>query len=250
MTKVFVHGNPECDAIWGPLADELGARGVSDIVRLSPPGFGAPRPAGFDATPAAYVEWLAGEVASIDGPIDLLGHDWGAGHVMGVAATHPELIRSYAVDCGALVHPDYVWHDMAQAWQTPEVGEQVIEAMTAGDVVERAEQFAMMGIRADIARDVAAAVNDEMGASILDLYRGAAQPYMADLGDRLAAAERRPSLIVIASEDHFVPAPLAMEVAERLGSATVTLEGQAHWWMMGAEAEAADALAAFWTGLD
>ena len=33
MTVVLVHGNPETDAIWGPLVDALGR---DDVVRLSP----------------------------------------------------------------------------------------------------------------------------------------------------------------------------------------------------------------------
>jgi pimeloyl-ACP methyl ester carboxylesterase len=41
MTVVLVHGNPETDAIWGPLVDALGR---DDVVLLSPPGFGAPLP--------------------------------------------------------------------------------------------------------------------------------------------------------------------------------------------------------------
>ena len=69
-----------------------------------------------------YHAWLVAELEAIDGPIDLVGHDWGTGHVAGIAADRPDLIRSFAMDCGGLVHPDYVWHDMAQAWQTPEVG--------------------------------------------------------------------------------------------------------------------------------
>ena len=39
MTLVLVHGNPETDALWDPLVDALGR---TDVVRLSPPGFGAP----------------------------------------------------------------------------------------------------------------------------------------------------------------------------------------------------------------
>ena len=47
MPVVFVHGNPETTAIW----DDLRARmGRDDTIALSPPGFGAPVPAGFGAT--------------------------------------------------------------------------------------------------------------------------------------------------------------------------------------------------------
>jgi len=45
-TKVFVHGNPETSAVWSLLVAELKSRGVDNIVLLTPPGFGAPTPAG------------------------------------------------------------------------------------------------------------------------------------------------------------------------------------------------------------
>ena len=85
-TKVFVHGNPEVDAIWSLLVAELRARGVDDVVLLSPPGFGAPTPDGWAGDMAAYRDWLVGELERIGRPgqgIDLVGHDWGAGHVFG-----------------------------------------------------------------------------------------------------------------------------------------------------------------------
>lgn len=247
--KVFVHGNPECDAIWGPLIDELAKRGVSDVTALSPPGFGAPVPAGFEATPAGYAAWLAGELEAIDGPIDLLGHDWGAGHVFGLAATRPDLIRSWAADCAALLHPEYEWHAMAQVWQTPEAGEAAIQGMLGGSLEARQAMLEGLGISGDIARRMAEAATPEMGECILTLYRAAAQPALREIADRLAAAERRPSLLVVASEDEYVPAALAGDVAKRFGSETVALEGQGHWWMLSDPATAADALAAFWSRL-
>jgi pimeloyl-ACP methyl ester carboxylesterase len=79
MTVVLVHGNPETDAIWGPLVDALER---TDVVRLSPPGFGAPLPNDFPATYLAYRDWLEGELEKIDDPIDLVGHDSGGGHVV------------------------------------------------------------------------------------------------------------------------------------------------------------------------
>ena len=47
VTVVFVHGVPETAAIWDPL---IAALGRDDVVALSPPGFGAPVPEGFEAT--------------------------------------------------------------------------------------------------------------------------------------------------------------------------------------------------------
>ena len=46
-TKVFVHGNPEVDAIWSLLVAELEQRGVDDIVLLSPRGSARRSPDGW-----------------------------------------------------------------------------------------------------------------------------------------------------------------------------------------------------------
>ena len=56
---VLVHGNPETEAVWDPLLTELGR---DDVVRLSPPGFGAPIPPGFGATVTEYRDWLVNGV--------------------------------------------------------------------------------------------------------------------------------------------------------------------------------------------
>ena len=85
-TKVFVHGNPETSAIWSLLVNELHKNGINNIVLLTPPGFGAPTPKGWGATVCEYRDWLICELDKINTPIDLVGHDWGAGHVFGVLA--------------------------------------------------------------------------------------------------------------------------------------------------------------------
>jgi pimeloyl-ACP methyl ester carboxylesterase len=249
MPKVFVHGNPECDAVWNPLIEALAARGINDTVRLSPPGFGASVPDGFEATMQGYHQWLVSELEAISGPIDLVGHDWGAGHVAGIAAARPDLIRSFAMDCGGLVHPDYVWHDAAQSWQTPEVGEEVVQALTGAPLADRIGIFESFGITGPAAQQMAKAANAEMAASILTLYRSAVQPAMADLGKRLRQAPTRPALIIIAEDDLYVSADLAGETAADLGAQVLRLSGQGHWWMFGAPEIAAQSLAGFWSGL-
>jgi pimeloyl-ACP methyl ester carboxylesterase len=116
MAIVLVHGNPETEAIWGPLVDALER---DDVVPLSPPGFGAPLPADFPATYLAYRDWLEDELERLDQPVDVVGHDWGGGHVMNMVMHRPELVRSWASDVVGLFDPEYIWHDLAQVWQTP-----------------------------------------------------------------------------------------------------------------------------------
>jgi pimeloyl-ACP methyl ester carboxylesterase len=247
MPKVFVHGNPETSALWRPLLEELESRGIGDLHAVSPPGFGAPVAGSFEPTQIGYRDWLIAELESLGGDIDLVGHDWGAGHVYGVLAERPDLLRSWAADCAGLVHRDYIWHDGAQAWQTPEVGEQAIEAMFGAPLEQRVATFEALGIRTDIAREIAGEQNDTMGRCVLALYRSAAQPALQALGARLRTTERRPGLVLIATEDPYAGTPeMAVSVAEDLGATPVRLEGQGHWWMFGGAATAADALATHW----
>jgi pimeloyl-ACP methyl ester carboxylesterase len=247
MPKVFVHGNPETSALWRALFDEFESRGVDDLVALSPPGFGATMPEGFEPTQVGYRDWLIRELERLGGGVDLVGHDWGAGHVYGVLAERPDLLRSWAADCAGLVHPEYVWHDAAQAWQTPEVGEQMIEGMFGMPAPERAATWTSLGIRQDVAESISAEQNDDMGRCILGLYRSAKQPAMAELGHRLLSTPKRPGLVIIATDDHYAGTPeMAASIASNLGAQTAILEGLGHWWMFEGSGLAANALTAHW----
>jgi pimeloyl-ACP methyl ester carboxylesterase len=247
MTVVLVHGNPETDAIWGPLVDALGR---TDVVRLSPPGFGAPLPDDFAATYLAYRDWLEGELEDIGDPVDLVGHDWGGGHVINLVMHRPELVRSWASDIVGVFDPDYVWHDLAQVWQTAGDGEQLVDTMLGGTVEDRAARWAGFGIPSDIATSMAAAQRPEMGRAILLLYRSAAQPAIAEAGRALETAAARPGLSILATEDTYVGSDaIRRRAAERAGARTEVLDGLGHWWMMEDPARGAAALTRFWETL-
>ncbi|HEY4019316.1 MAG TPA: alpha/beta fold hydrolase, partial [Pseudonocardiaceae bacterium] len=189
MTVVFVHGNPESEAIWGPLLAELGRE---DVLRLSPPGFGAPVPDGFGATVTEYRDWLIEALTALGEPVHLIGHDWGGGHVVNVAMHRPDLLLSWASDVLGLFDPDYVWHDLAQVWQTPGAGEESLARMTGGTEQDRATGLAGLGFPPDAAAEVAKAQGPDMARCILALYRSAAQPAMAELGRDLERAAAKP----------------------------------------------------------
>lgn len=248
MSIVLVHGNPETDAIWDLLVDALRR---DDVVRLSPPGFGAPLPDDFPATYLAYRDWLEGELGRIGGAIDLVGHDWGGGHVMNVVMHRPELVRSWASDAVGLFDPDYVWHDLAQVWQTPGAGEQLVDTMLGGTVEDRAAQLGALGIPSGIATSIAREQGPAMGRAILALYRSAAQPAMAEAGRALGNAAVRPGLSLLATDDPYIGGEQTRRrAAERAGARTAALEGLGHWWMAQDPARGAAVLTEFWDSLD
>jgi pimeloyl-ACP methyl ester carboxylesterase len=248
MTVVLVHGNPESDALWGPLVEALGR---DDVIRLSPPGFGAPLPDDFTATYLAYRDWLEEQLEGIDGPVDLVGHDWGGGHVVNVVMHRPELVRSWASDAVGLFDPEYIWHDMAQVWQTPGEGEQLVDTMLGGTVEDRAAQMAALGIPMDIATSIAGAQGPAMGRAILALYRSARQPAMAEAGRALESAQARPGLSLLATDDPYIGSDdIRRRAAARAGAETAVLDGLGHWWMVQDPVRGADALNRFWESLD
>ena len=229
MAIVLVHGNPETSAIWNDLIPHL----ISDDVRtISPPGFGAPVPTGFEATMDGYLEWIIEEIRQIDSPVDLVGHDWGGGHVVRLACERPDLIRSWASDIMGVFTPEYVWHERAKIWQTPGIGEDSVAAMIKATPEETTNRFHTLGMSVPIAREVAQAINDDMGRCILKLYRSAAQPIIGDYFCSLKKAAVRPGLAIVATADPFVGGELlARKAADCAGAEVGILKDQGHWWM-------------------
>lgn len=249
MPVVFVHGVPECAAVWDPLLHELA---FDDAVVLSPPGFGAPVPDGFAPTSDGYRDWLVAEIEHIagerGGPVDLVGHDWGGGHVMRAATARPDLVRRLVTDIAGTGDPEYQWHDMAQVWQTEGAGEEFVAALGALPAARRAEQLAAAGMTHEIALACAEAGGETMGRCILALYRSARQPRMTLWADQYRElADHRPeTLVVIAHDDHYTGGPeMARRTAQRWHASTAELDGVGHWWMVQDPKQSAAALRDF-----
>lgn len=240
---IFVHGVPETATIWAKVRAAIDRESVA----LSMPGFGCPRPDGFGATKDDYVDWLVGQLERVDGPIDLVGHDWGAGITYRVATAHGDRLRSWAADVGNIAHPDYEWHDFAKLWQTPGEGEAFVESQNAVPPEERAPLFEGMGVPPDDALEMAAGSDATMGACILALYRSATPNPYHHWGPWSPTSA--PGLVLHPTEDPFGDEKLAAEVAESLGARVGRIEGAGHFWPYQAPENAAAVLESFWTSL-
>jgi pimeloyl-ACP methyl ester carboxylesterase len=165
---------------------------------------------------------------------------------MRAVTEHPHLFRTWACDVLGLFHPDYVWHDFAQIWQSP-AGEEYFATQLATPAEERVALYEMIGIPRATGEQLVAVADDVMSRSILALYRSAAQPAMAEWGAELGPVATLPGLAIIAPNDPFVRSEdLAGEMADRLGASRHVMEGQGHWWMLGDPAAGAAALRTFW----
>ncbi|MBL9095977.1 MAG: alpha/beta hydrolase [Alphaproteobacteria bacterium] len=238
MPAVFVHGVPDTARVWRPLLAQLKR---SDVVCLSLPGFGNRRPAGFHADKDSYAAWLLAELRKLDGPIDLVGHDWGSLLVTRVVSIAPPgLVRSWSGG-GAPLDPGYVWHDTAQIWQTPGKGEELMQMMSA-DLM--AAGLAAQGIPPEEARETAQLMDDEMKASILTLYRSAirvADEWFADLKNVTA-----PGLVLWGENDPYAAAHFGAKLAANTNAEFTPAPGAGHWYQIEKPVFVADALSAFW----
>ncbi|MER5225551.1 alpha/beta fold hydrolase [Streptomyces flaveus] len=245
MTAVFVHGVPETGQLW----DRLRACLSTDSIALDLPGFGVPTPDGFGATMDEYTQWLERALREVDGPLDLVGHDWGALLVARVATNSSVPVRSWAMDVAGILHPDYVWHEFAQLWQTPGAGEQWAKASVEaapGSPESPAAQLTGAGVPVEDAEALGGRFDATMAACILALYRSATPNPYAHAAAQLSGPASAPGLVLQALLDPFDDAAASDEMAARLGARTERLEGMGHWWMLEDPGNAAAVLERFW----
>jgi pimeloyl-ACP methyl ester carboxylesterase len=237
---VFVHGVPETADLWNKIRPLM----EDESMALSMPGFGCARPQGFGATKDDYVAWLLGELDGIEGPIDLIGHDWGAGLTYRVATAYGGRLRSWAADVANVLHPKYEWHDFAKIWQSPGVGETFFHDQLASPLEGQAQVFEVLGVEHDDALKMVAWADATMGQCILDLYRSATPNPFADWKDAWGVTAA-PGLVICPTDDPFGDEVQSRQVAEMLGARHEFLSGAGHWWALQAPEDAAALLREF-----
>lgn len=240
-SRIFVHGVPDTPAVWDPLLAVLG--GDTAAPRL--PGFGSPAPAGFTANKDAYAEWLVTLLeaeASRTGPVDLVGHDWGALLTLRAASLRPDLVRTWTIS-GALIDPDYSGHTVARIWNTPVLGEIAMTASPRGMMTAMLQQA---GLPPEVARTETAAWGADMKAAILALYRSAdGLRFRGDWISRLAELPRR-GLLIWGERDPYMVASLARTFAATRDLALHIEAGAGHWVIAERPEAVARALLAHW----
>ncbi len=238
MPAVLVHGVPDTHRVWRALVERLRR---DDVVTLSLPGFGCGIPAGFDCSKEAYADWLLAELRRVQGPIDLVGHDWGGLLVVRAVSLEPSLVRTWAAGAAPL-DAEYEWHKAAKLWQTPGVGEQVMEQLTPAVL---ASALAAAGVPEADATTAADHLDPTMKRSILALYRSAVRvgsEWQGDLG-RVAAR----GLVLWGERDPYAAPVYGSRLASRTGARFVAFSGSSHWWQLERADDVAKELEAHWS---
>lgn len=244
--KLFIHGVPDTGHMWAPLIEALGL--TPDQYRAPTlPGFDGTLPEGFAATAGAYRGWVMAqltELAKAHGPVDLVGHDWGAAFASASALALPETIRSWTI-INAVPEPSYHWHDVAQIWQTPDEGEAL---MAKADTDWFYALLTKAGMPAPLASVEAAQVSDATRQAILTLYRSAINP--SDWAGLDFGQIAHKGQILWGQDDPFVPERYARTFSERWSIPLRSVPQQGHWGLCASPAPFAEHLKAHWAGFD
>jgi pimeloyl-ACP methyl ester carboxylesterase len=235
VTAVFVHGVLETDEVWDSLRAQLDV----DSVALSLPGIAGPLPADFGATKDDYADWLRAALARMNGPIDLVGHAWGALLALRTATAFPLALRSWSVDAAHGFHPDYTWpRSIRVALQDGSLDAWVRDGPA---------RLRRLGVRPSLAQSMAAARPEQTSATLLALLRSAIPNVHADWG--APASAPAPGLVMLAAADPYGDERLSLEIAHRLGARTVRFDDLGHSWMVEDPGLVADAIQSFWSSL-
>ena len=222
--KLFIHGVPDTGYMWGPLVKALGLV-EGEFIAPTLPGFDGATPIGFAATKEAYLGWVSQtleDTAAAHGPVDIVGHDWGAPLCALAAQMNPEAIRTWTV-VNAVPEPSYEWHSLARKWQTPILGELF---MALGSTKNFRRQLIAAGMPRAIADHEAPRIDSHMKRAILKLYRSAKNPaeWSVDFSN---IADR--GLVMWGADDPFVPIKFAKTFCNRWNIPLANEEGVGHW---------------------
>jgi pimeloyl-ACP methyl ester carboxylesterase len=219
---LYVHGVPTNADLWAPFLARTGGMAV-DL-----PGFGRSGKRGdLDYSVPGYARFLERflELVEVDGPVRLVGEDWGAAAALGWAQAQPDRVaRLVLIDAVPLLS-GYAWHRLARVWRTRWLGE-IAMGLTIRPVLRRV-------LPAELVDLAASRLDQGTQRAILDLYRWADPARLAAAGRDLGAVTA-PALVVWGERDPYVPVSFASAYAAALGGAVDVdvRPGVGHWpWL-------------------
>jgi len=221
----MIHGVPETPVLWDALIQQLDLP-ADQLIAPALPGFTSPAPRGFSATKEAYVDWLIARLEaefSRSGPVDLVGHDWGAILSLRVAHLRPDLIKSWAA-LNAVVLPGARWHRVARLWQKPVVGE--ISMMLAWPWLT-SRLLRARGMPDRLTKALCPEINRHMKGSILRLYRSGLDVDVA-WGTDLSKLPKR-GLVMWGDQDRFMSVEKATRFCQKWDVPLHIDRGLGHW---------------------
>jgi haloacetate dehalogenase len=240
---LLLHGVPETANTWRRLMPEL----AKDRVVIAPDlkGLGETEVREPYDVPSLVAELAALVLHEVDGPVDVVGHDWGGALAIALAGARPELVRRLVDISGPYRKLNLLTAFHVPLFALPGLPEAAF-ALAGEQLVQGMFRFAWKGptpLEPDVLEHYVAAYTspDRVGA-MLGYYRAATRPRVAKLVTSLIGGGSAPAvpstkvqveraLVVWGADDPSVRLPDGESVVQDLGSAAsmLTVPGVGHW---------------------
>lgn len=227
VPTLYVHGVPTNSDDWVPFLERAG--GVAPDL----PGFGRTGKRGDgDFTMEGYDRFIEDflELIGLDGPINLVVHDWG---VVGLlwAMRFPERIHRLVVMDTVPIGQVYRWHWIARVWRTPILGELSMGSTNRFTVSRLLRPATPLpgSMPAPFISTVVDHLDQGTQRAILRLYRTSPPEKLLAAGKDLGELSG-PALIVWGEQDPYIDPDHADRFAEALPGASVRRVDRAGHW--------------------
>jgi pimeloyl-ACP methyl ester carboxylesterase len=242
---VFVHGNPGSRLDWHALLAQAGT--FMRAVAFDMPGFGsADKPAAFDYSVPGYARFIAGALAELGiEHVHLVLHDFGGPWGLAWAATDPDAFASVVI-VNAPPVSGYRWYLLAKVWRTPVAGELLHWTLTKPTFRFLLRRGQPKGLPRDVVDRMARDYDRGTQRAVLRLYRASPAAQLVPAPASFFASLDRPSRIVWAEHDIYIPNEFAEKHQEAFPSADIVyLPESGHFPMLDDPAATAAAVIPF-----
>lgn len=224
---LFLHGNPDSADLWQDVIARLQNR--YRCIAIDLPGFGRSKaPRAFDVSIENLGRFIDGVVESVgvNGPINLVAHDFGGAFAIAFASAHPNKVRRLVAINYPFFVGNYKWHSWARIWRTPLVGELSMVTLTWPAFRWLLKQ-ASKKLTDEQIRRTYSLVTSESKRIMLRLYRAIGPEEFRKWEPRmLEATAKVPTLVLWGQHDPYVPE----WVADKFGARRVArFEESGHW---------------------
>jgi len=202
---LFVHGNPDSADIWDGVV-----AGLADKYRciaIDLPGFARSKaPDDFDYSLENMARFIEGVVSglAIQGPINLVAHDFGGAFAMAWAITHPDKVRRIVVINHTAFVEGFRWHWRAKVWRIPILGE-LSMLLSTWPLFRSSMRVGAKKLTDEQIRTVYERLSPQWKRTTLRLYRGASIADCQKWAPRmLELTSRVPTLVLWGEHDPFI----------------------------------------------
>lgn len=228
---LFLHGNPGSFKDWQRFVPQVGE--FSRVVAPDMPGYGsAERPKKFNYTVDGYAEHLHALIVELGiKKVHLVLHDFGGPWGLQFACNHPELVKSLTcVNTGPA--PDYVWHDFAQIWRKPIIGEIFQFLSTHWSLRFFLNRDNPKPLPLEFTKLMVKDIDWGLSRGMLKLYRATDLAVLTKKLERQLKQLNVPALTLWGEGDKYVPVKHAQAQKEFFNAEIHTMPNCGHWPMI------------------